>query len=536
MGLKGRHACDILSASSFNYGREDVMPTISEASQAAAPALTFRWTDLLRSIFSFPVMCIFLLSALIFEFCDKQLAEPDIWWHLRDAQNLIEYHSFSRADTYSFTAAGLSRANFEWLSEIPYYLGFKTWGLQGLLLVSIVVSVLIFAGVYYLCCRAGANYKDAIIATMLAIFLGTISLGPRMLLFGWLCMVALLILLEEYRRTGRGLWLIPPLFLLWVNLHGSWAFGMVVLAIFVLSGLVEGEWGLIVARRWSRSQLRDLLLAGVASFVLLFVNPFGYKLVLYPFEVALRQQIAMQHVEEWQPLDLSTGHGRLGLLVIFAILASALVSRRRWRLDAALLTAFALWTALSHGRFLFFLGLVIAPALALRLHLFPAYERDRDKPWLNAGVIAGIIVALFFLFPSTVLLQQKVDHRFPTAALLFMREHQLSGRVFNQYAWGGYMEWDAPELKSFIDGRADVFVANGVFKDYAKVSNIVEPLEVLDKYRIDYALLEQNRPLTYVLEHSTVWRPIYSDPVAVLFARSTSEVVGSAAQPPSEAK
>jgi hypothetical protein len=512
------------------------MPNISEASQAAAPAMTFRSTDLLRSIFSFPVMCMFLLSTVIFEFCVKQFAEPDIWWHLRDAQNLIEYHSFSRADTYSFTAAGLARPNFEWLSEVAYYLAFKAWGLQGPLLVSIVVSVLIFAGVYYLCCRSGADCKDAVIVTLLAVFLGTISIGPRMLLFGWLCMVALLILLDEYRRAGRGLWLVPPLFLLWINLHGSWAFGMVVLGIFIVSGLLSGEWGLVVAHRWSRSQLRNLLLVGVTSFALLFVNPFGYKLVLYPFEVALRQQIAVQHVEEWRPLDLSTGNGKLALVVIFALLASVLFSRRRWRLDEALVTGFALWTALSHGRFLFFLGLVVAPLLAVHLNLFTPYERKLDKPWLNAGVMAGVIVFFFLSFPSTAILQQKVDHGFPTAALHFMREHQMSGRVFNQYHWGGYVEWNTPELKSFIDGRADVFVANGVFDDYGKASNIIEPLEVLDKYPIEYVLLQRNRPLTYVLEHSMGWRPIYSDQVAVLFARTAVDEAGSAVRPPSKVK
>ena len=288
----------------------------------------------------------------------------------------------------------MSRPNFEWLSEVPYYLAFKAWGLQGLLLVSIVVSVLIFAGVYYLCCRWGADCKDAVIATMLAISLGVVSIGPRMLLFGWLCMVVLLILLDVYRRSGRGLWAIPPLFLLWINLHGSWSFGMVVLGIFIASGLVEGEWGLVVARRWDRLQLRNLLLAGVASFALLFVNPFGYKLVMYPFEVALRQQTAVQYVEEWQPLDLSTGDGKLALLVIFAIMASLLLSRRRWRLDVALLIAFALWTALSHTRFLFFLGLIAAPLLAPYIHLFTPYERDEDKPWLNASIMAGVVVAL----------------------------------------------------------------------------------------------------------------------------------------------
>ena len=98
------------------------------------------------------------------------------------------------------------------------------------------------------------------------------------------------------------------------------------------------------------------------------------------------------------------------------------------------------------------------------------------------------------------------------------------------------MEWNTPELKSFIDGRADVFVANGVFNDYGKASNIVEPLEILDKYRIDYVLLQRNRPLTYVLEHSMAWHPIYSDQVAVVFARTAPEIAGSAAQPFSQVK
>ena len=236
--------------------------------------MTFRSTDLVRGIFSFPVMCMFLLSAVIFGFCVKQFAEPDIWWHLRNAQNLIESHSFSRTDTYSFTAAGLSRPNFEWLSEVPYYLAFKAWGLQGLLLVSIVVSVLIFAGVYYLCCRWGADCKDAVIATMLAISLGVVSIGPRMLLFGWLCMVVLLILLDVYRRSGRGLWAIPPLFLLWINLHGSWLFGMVVLGIFIASGLVEGQWGLVLARRWDRLQLRQSSARRSGLFRSAFFEPF----------------------------------------------------------------------------------------------------------------------------------------------------------------------------------------------------------------------------------------------------------------------
>jgi hypothetical protein len=49
---------------------------------------------------------------------------------------------------------------------------------------------------------------------------------------------------------------------------------------------------------------------------------------------------------------------------------------------------------------------------------------------------------------------------------------------------------------------------------------IVRPFEVLDKYRIDYALLEPDQPLVYVLRRSSNWRVLYTDQVAILLERS----------------
>ena len=469
-------------------------------------------------------MCMFLLGAVIFGFSVKQIAEPDIWWHLRNAAYLFQYHSLPSVDTYSFTAAGSPWMNFEWLSEVPFFLAFKAMGLQGVLLLYFAVLMLIYTGVYYRSCRAGADCKDATIATLLAIFLGVVSIGPRTLLFGWLCMVGLLLVLDRFRRTGKGLWLLPPLFALWINLHGSWVFGMVVLAITIASGLVEGEWGLVVARRWTPAELKKLLLVFAISLAALFVNPFGYKLVLYPFDVTFRQQGAMQSVEEWQPVDFSTGNGKLALIVILALVAAALFSRRRWRLDEVLLTAFALWAALSHVRFLFFAGLILAPILAPRLKLFPPYERELDKPWLNAGIMAAFLGALIFFFPSAAQLQQKVDDEYPRAALEFMQRQHLSGRIFNNYGWGGYMEWNAPQLKPFIDGRGDIFVSNGTFDEFVSAIHIRQPFEVLNKYKIDYVFLLPKQPLGYLLEHSAAWHVIYSDKIAVLFERTPATV------------
>ncbi len=393
-----------------------------------------------------------------------------------------------------------------------------------MLAVYFVVLVLIYIGVYYRSCRAGADCKDATVITFLAILLGGVSIGPRMLLFGWLCMVGLLLVMDGFQRTGKGLWLLPALFALWINLHGSWVFGLVVLVMIIGSGLVEGEWGLVVARRWSSAELRKLLLALGVSLAALFVNPFGYRLVVFPlkYELLLRRHDVMQRIVEWQGVDFSTVHGKLALMVVFGLLAAALFSRQRWKLDEVLLTAFALWAALSHLRFLFFAGLIMAPILAPRLKLFPPYERELDKPWLNAGIMAAVVGGMIFFYPSAAQLQQQVDQEYPTAALEFMQRQHLNGRIFNQDWWGGYMEWVTPELEPYMDGRTDIFVENGTFDDYINAVLIRSPLEVLDKYKIDYVLLEPAKPPAYVLEHSPAWRPIYTDKVAVLFERTAT--------------
>jgi hypothetical protein len=462
----------------------------------------------------------FVLVAATFRFSARAIAEPDIWWHMRNAAYLLQHHTFPDTDMYSLAAAGSPWMNFEWLSEVPYLLGFRALGLRGLLAVYFTVLVLIYAGVYYRSLRAGANCKNATVTTLLAIFLGVVSTGPRMLLFGWLCMVGLLLVLDHFQSTGKGLWLLPPLFALWINLHGSWIFGVVVVAIIIASGLVEGEWGLVVARRWSPTQPKKLLLALAASLAALFVNPFGYRLVWYPFDLLFHQQGVMKYAEEWQPVDFNGNNGELAMIVILALLAAALFSRRRWKLDEVLLMAFALWAALSHVRFLFFAGLIMMPILAPRLTLFPSYQRELDKPWLNAGIMAAIVGWAIFSFPSAAQLQQQVNEEYPTAALEFMQRQQIDGRIFNHLAWGGYMEWYAPQLKPFIDTRGDIFVYNGALEDFLRATALKRSFEILDKYKIDYAFLPPKDPLAYLLEHSPTWYPIYSDKVAVLFKRT----------------
>ena len=265
--------------------------------------------------------------------------------------------------------------------------------------------------------------------------------------------------------------------------------------------------------------MKKLLLTLSFSLAALFVNPFGYRLLLYPFDLLFRQPGNMKYIDEWKSVDFNTAWGKLAMVMLFALLAAILFARRRWRLDEAILMCFAVWGALSHMRLFFFAGLILSPMLAVRLKLFPPYEREIDKPWLNAAVMAAVVTSLVYFFPAEAKLQQKVNDEYPAAALQFIQHQSVNGKIFNHYGWGGFMEWYSPSIKPFIDGRADIFIYNGTFADSIQAEFMEQPFEVLKKYNFDYVLFPPNKPLSYLLDHSTGWKVIYSDTVARLYQR-----------------
>src|SRR5439155_21504624 len=132
----------------------------------------------LRRAFSFLTMLAFLLVTLEFIMTRGSVLDPDIWWHLRNAEYLFQHHQLPRADMYSFTVAGHPWINHEWLAELPYYLAWRPGGLAGINLMMFFVLALIFLGVLHLCYRETRHFKASIVAVCFAVFLGSVSFGP----------------------------------------------------------------------------------------------------------------------------------------------------------------------------------------------------------------------------------------------------------------------------------------------------------------------------------------------------------------------
>jgi hypothetical protein len=479
------------------------------------------WSARLFPVVSFPVVLALIVVTVIFALSRHGISDPDIWWHLHNAQHLVEHHSLARCDTYSFTVTGHPWISHEWLAELPYYLAWRALGLGGINAVMFAVLTLIFLGTLYLCYRDSGHYKASVMAACFAVFLGSVSFGPRTILFGYVYLVLLLIVLQRFRQGGNAsLWALPPLFCIWVNTHGSWLIGMVLFSIVIAAGLVKGEWGFITSEPWTPSQRKKLLLSWSASLGALFVNPFGARLVFYPFDLAFRQKLNIEHVAEWVSVNFHDMRGKLVIVLLIVMLVTAWLRPRRLTLAELGLVLFGLYSGLTYIRFLFLLGIVIAPVLAKTFEFVPRYRRDMDTPVINMLVIILIVGGMVHFWPREATLQELVGDQYPAQAVSYLQAHRPAGPMLNFYLWGGYLNWREPSLKVFLDSRVDIFEYSGVLKDYLDLLDLKNPEPLLEKYKIRYVLFPRNEPLTYVLQHDASWRVLYSDKISVLLERT----------------
>jgi hypothetical protein len=500
-----------------------------------------------RRFFAYPALLIsFLFAWPFFALPDllnsgRLTADPDFWWHLRNSEMLLTTHHFIWRDVYSFTTYGQQWLDPEWLSELLYYAGFRLCGERGLFLVMFAALELIIMGVFLLCYRRSQDVNAAFLATLLFVFMASVNVGFRTILLGWLCFIAEMLLLEAFRRGHGHLWMLVPLFALWINLHGSWIFGIVLYVLFFASGLIGGSWGSIEAVRWTPQQRLKLFTVGIVSLAALFINPYGWRLLAYPFELIFRQQHMVGFVQEWASLDFHSAIGKIFFILVAGMVILMLTRPRTWRFHEILFALLALYDALTHMRFLFLAGIILSPLLAVELTglVFAIHDpRSESESSRNSSIIAGCnaviiticLVFVWFHIPRSTALRAAEEQYYPVHALPALETSCADQHVFNDSNWGGYLIWNARDIPVFMDSRIDIFDFHGVMADSLQALRINDSLAILDRYRIGCVFLKPEASLVYLLRNAPAWRVQYQDPTAILLVR-TVPIAGSDSDP-----
>lgn len=474
-----------------------------------------------------------ILLVGLFAMSVREANDPDLWWHLRAGQFILETGAIPHSDPFSFTAQGKEWITHEWLSEVILYELYHLGG-PALLSVSAAAAItLAFALVYSL--SPGRPYLAGF-----ALVLGALATAPtwgaRPQILSFLFMSALLWLLDRYLHTRqtRLLWPVPFLMGLWVNLHSGYALGLVVLGAYVIGGAAESlvhngaaapGGGAAEGPAWSSRMLRELI--GVLALALLavLVNPNGARMFVYPFET-LTSAAMQRYIQEWFSPDLHQTEWLPFALLLAATLGSALLGRARVRLAQSLLVVVFSLAALRSVRHIPLFVLVAVPVLATQLAaLIPPRSREasgtRAIRVLNLVIASGVVLAALARVGGVLSNQGAAERaRFPVAAVEWITANHPAANLYNSYGWGGYLIWRLyPEYRVFIDGRADVY-GDAFIEQYLSVYR-AEPgwEEELERRAVRLVLVEPDAPLAKALSKSpgARWRRAFADTESVVY-------------------
>jgi hypothetical protein len=457
--------------------------------------------------------------------------DPDLWWHLRTGQEIVATHHVPHRDIFSYTRFGQPWIAHEWLSEVLLYLIFRVTGWAGL----IVTFALVIAATFFLLYRqcAGKPYVAGLIVALGAV--ATIpSWGVRPQMLSLVLAAIFLGLLGKAERAGpnklRFLWWMPPLLLLWVNLHGGFLLGPAFIALALAGWALEAWLGL---RPWpdASARLRQLGTVLAACLVLVPLNPNGWEIYRYPFQT-LQSRTMMQYITEWASPNFHSPDFKPFLLLLLLTWAAVAASHKRLSPTRILLLLAMGYAGLISGRHIPIFILVAVPVIAESLaeqaeqHRWLTLASDSPAsprvPKLLANLVLLLAMSVFVAirFAGVIKGQSASEARyFPQAATRFIARQNLPGPIFNNYDWGGYFIAKLyPQYQVFIDGRADLYgKLMDTFIDAAQAQG--EWQQPLEEYRVRTVVLPPTSGLAGVLRLDPHWNKRFEGKQAVVFVR-----------------
>ena len=462
----------------------------------------------------------------------------DLWWHLAVGRHIIEHRAIPTRDVFSYTADGAPWQNHEWLSQVVLYAAFAGGGGRAVAIVEIVAVWLAFALATWIGWRRSASLAAAAIAAVAAVPVCRPYLDVRPNLVAFLGTLVLMAVLESSRRDGRlpVRVVLPPLFVVWVNLHSGFIYGLAVL------------W-LVALLEWSKASSgpgRRLLQAAAISTLACAFNPLGLRALTFPFSI-LDQSHAFWRSEiiEWQrPVlfrELPFNPAAFGYYVVAQMLlalCAALIDRRR--LDRADVghVAMTLALALTSRRFVPLFAFVSIPFAATNLAtIAAAIVPPGIRAWGTVIVAGACVPALGLVLNASIPAVRDVQRvglfayltdegYFPSLAVDFLRANPPPERILSLYAWGGFMMYRLPAWKVFIDPRGHTVYPQGLYQDERLVELGDRRWgEVLARHDVAVVLwptesygLPAHKVVARALRTSPEWLCIYEDPQAAVYA------------------
>ncbi len=454
------------------------------------------------------------------------LLDPDFGWHMRMGQ-LILQHGIPSTDQLSYTMPSYPVIDHEWLTNIALATLYPLIGKVGL--------AVIFAGVatgalWVVFARLPKQIRQYAFLPFLlggVDLVGFVGVRPQVLTWGFFALFFTLLLTPKLLR--RLWWGLPLLMLVWVNLHGGFAYGVALV----------GGWWVVDVYQHKAIRLGPLLFL-LSILLITCVNPYGirlwHELWMQASDSSLRWKIL-----EWQPAFFSPDVPFWFLFVMSGIFV--------WRcrsnlslLQKVYYVGFGL-AALSSVRNIPLWLLVVLPMLPRFIMTFAKeageYPFGRQRFTLAYTILTSALVVSMVLWGGVLFyVVSFVTEKsfYPVQAIQYLQQHPVGGHIFASQEWNGYLTWKLPGERVFIHGMMPSWRDHQVpgessyaFGDYQAVMlGKVAFLDVAKQYAITTVILPGHvEPRMPVSRYGAIltqvrlagWRKVYADTRVVIYER-----------------
>jgi len=488
-----------------------------------------------------------LLVAFVLNLTLQPLVEPDLGWHLRAGLDLIaQGWRVPHTDPYSHTMPDWHWVEHAWLTDgvlASIYQAAGPFGGVGLIGIFGALTAL----AWWIAARLAPVHRTyRLVAIVASLWVALPFLGARTQLISLLGVAIVLTIWNRLQLGQRQwLWALPPLFLLWANLHGGFTAGLFILTLLLsLSCLMKlcTEWQICQAPRdeavLSWADLRRCSIAILLSIAITLLNPYGWRLYGEIFD-SLTDRFMIDTLREWQPVSFQGWAGRAYGLYLLGLTGMMAGWYRRAEPGRWVLLLVMLGLSLLHWRNVT-LFLVVSLPLAAEMCAAAGEAVLRLAPVLKTHATGSrLALAMIAFMALSALGTEHLEHvwqsgrtpeayfertEYPIEAVRWIRTHrdETGTRLYNDYGHGGFLLWQLPGERIFIDGRMPAWRIKDrwIFHDYVALNRQDSPqLTLLDRYGVDWAMIPRGTALAGALETHPAWRTIYTDAKVVILRR-----------------
>lgn len=345
--------------------------------------------------------------------------DPDFGWHLSAGQYFL-HHGIPATDIFTYTARTFPWIDHEWLSDLIVA---GLYGAGSYWLVAMSYAVLWTTGVVLV----SKKVQPVLIITATTALLP--FAGARTVALSVVGVALLVTLLRQKNHQWR--LLLPLVFLVWANVHGSFLLGIA-----------------YVAYQAYRERSKELIMLGLISLICTFINPYGAS--LYTEIIRTMTDTSLhQTIFEWQAVAFPIASVPYLLVwIAFLVVRNKKDWKRYLRFDVLLFIA-----SIMSIRMTPLFVIISLPSLAHLVRDVRDSMTIVNQRIIKRGVLALATAVLVLALASIVTDIVASSNRYPWRAVEYLRAHPCEGNVFNLYDFGGFLIWQLPDEKVYIDGR-----------------------------------------------------------------------------------